>query len=232
MPHCGTTSGNPTSSARRACRRSDGPNSGLECRNRSTHGDAASRVRNGKNSLNIRNQSLYPGVVPARRGLDVGHCVSVFRAGPTAAILDAWRVNTTFHRRAACGSCAGEVIPLYGIDPQNQGPPGIAFSRDSRARSPTCPWKNSGKIARNMPEGAAILRVLPTRRNRPFALDGGAMHEAAGAVIVVDGVVHGAAVVPDRQVVGAPAQAAGELGPDGVIEEELEQRPALRLGHA
>src|SRR5690348_1296577 len=74
--------------------------------------------------------------------------------------------------------------------------------------------------------------VLVAGGEWPLALDGRAVHEPAGTIVIVDGVVHGAAIVPDRQVVGAPAQAAGELGPDRVSVEELEQRPALGLGHA
>src|SRR3546814_16084607 len=40
----------------------------------------------------------------------------------------------------------------------------------------------------------------------PLSPDGRAMHEPPRPVVIVDGIVHGAAIVPDRQVVGAPAQ--------------------------
>src|SRR2546421_9292813 len=71
----------------------------------------------------------------------------------------------------------------------------------------------------------------PPGTDRALARDSRAMHQAARAVVVVDGIVHGAAVVPDRERAGLPAEAAGEFRPGAVLVEEIEQRPALRLAH-
>ena len=54
---------------------------------------------------------------------------------------------------------------------------------------------------------------------------------AAKAVVVVERVVLDAAVVPQRQRAGLPAETAGEFGPRLVREEEVEQRRAFGLGH-
>ena len=54
--------------------------------------------------------------------------------------------------------------------------------------------------------------------------DGGAVEFAALAAIVVERVVLGAAVVPDGQGVGGPAEAAGERIADAVRIELLQQR--------
>src|SRR5579871_1549059 len=55
----------------------------------------------------------------------------------------------------------------------------------------------------------------------PFAGDGDAMHEAALAVIVVDGVMHRAAVVPDGERTLGPAEAAGEFRRLAMLVEEV-----------
>ena len=57
------------------------------------------------------------------------------------------------------------------------------------------------------------------------------MHRAGVAVVVVDRVVHRAAVVPERDRADPPLEPARELGPDRVLEQEPQQRPALVLGH-
>src|SRR5262245_14056264 len=63
------------------------------------------------------------------------------------------------------------------------------------------------------------------------ALDRDPVHDAALAVIVVESVVLGATVVPDRQRARFPAEAASELGPHKVALEIVEQRLALRNAH-
>src|SRR5476651_1009335 len=55
------------------------------------------------------------------------------------------------------------------------------------------------------------------------------MHDAAEAVVVVDRIVHGTAIVPERERSYLPLEAAGELGPGLVAPQELQQRQALLL---
>src|SRR5678816_2757634 len=57
------------------------------------------------------------------------------------------------------------------------------------------------------------------------------MHESAVSVIVIDRVVLRAAIVPERERAHAPAEAAGELGPDLMLEQIAEQWRALLLVH-
>src|SRR5579863_3736910 len=57
------------------------------------------------------------------------------------------------------------------------------------------------------------------------------MHGPAKAVIVVDRVVLGAAIVPKRERAQLPAKAAGKLGPGLMREQKAEQRRAFFLGH-
>src|SRR5207302_2766321 len=58
-----------------------------------------------------------------------------------------------------------------------------------------------------------------------------AMHDAAEAVEVVDGVVQCAAIVPHGKRADLPVEAAGELGPRLVPVEEVEDRRALLFRH-
>jgi predicted dithiol-disulfide oxidoreductase (DUF899 family) len=64
------------------------------------------------------------------------------------------------------------------------------------------------------------------------AREGDPVHHAAVAVVVVDRVVLGAAVVPERERADLPLEAAGEFRLDLVPEEIVEQRRAFLLGHA
>lgn len=59
------------------------------------------------------------------------------------------------------------------------------------------------------------------------AVDRDAVHEPALAGVVVERVVIGTAVVPEGDVVGAPAPAAGELRSGGVGETEVWQRGSI-----
>ena len=58
------------------------------------------------------------------------------------------------------------------------------------------------------------------------------MHDAAEAVVVVDRVVLGAAVVPEGERSHPPGEAAGELRFHLVLEQELQERRAFRVRHA
>src|SRR5438067_5349207 len=66
----------------------------------------------------------------------------------------------------------------------------------------------------------------------PVAGDRRAVHEAALPVIVVDRIVHGAAIVPDGESVSAPAEAASEFRQRRMGVEKIEQRLALGPRHA
>src|SRR5690349_5008346 len=68
------------------------------------------------------------------------------------------------------------------------------------------------------------------KSSRLVAAERDAVHHAAMTMIVVDGVVHRTAIVPKGERAGLPAEAAGELGPDLVLPQELQQCQTLRLG--
>ena len=55
------------------------------------------------------------------------------------------------------------------------------------------------------------------------------MHGALEPLVVIHGIVLGAAIIPKGEGAMPPAKAAGELWPDLVLEEVVEQRPALLL---
>src|SRR5262249_24990007 len=58
------------------------------------------------------------------------------------------------------------------------------------------------------------------------------MHDPAESVVIVDGVVLGAAIVPEGEGAGLPAETAGELGTDLMREQVIEKRLALLHGPA
>src|SRR5215475_14265314 len=64
------------------------------------------------------------------------------------------------------------------------------------------------------------------------ATDLGAAHQAAEGAGVVNGEVLAAAVVPEGDRTGLPAEATGELGAMTVLDEIVEERTALRFRHA
>jgi hypothetical protein len=57
------------------------------------------------------------------------------------------------------------------------------------------------------------------------------MHQAALAVIVIEGKMLGAQVIPERYGAGPPIEGAGEFGPGCVRIQIIQQGPALGLGH-
>jgi len=57
------------------------------------------------------------------------------------------------------------------------------------------------------------------------------VHEPPLAVIIVDGVVQDAAIVPERDRIGLPAEAAGEFGPHCVLSQILQERRAFLFRH-
>src|SRR5688572_15843375 len=59
-----------------------------------------------------------------------------------------------------------------------------------------------------------------------------APHEAAEGARIIDGEVLDAAIVPEGDGALLPAEAARELGAVAVLEQEIEERLALRLRHA
>jgi hypothetical protein len=69
--------------------------------------------------------------------------------------------------------------------------------------------------------------ILTAARRR----QGDAVHDAAEAVVVVDRVVLGAAIVPERDRADLPAESAGEFRALLVGEQILQQRCALFLHH-
>src|SRR6202011_2137477 len=72
--------------------------------------------------------------------------------------------------------------------------------------------------------------ALAAKLKRRVARDGDAVHAPALAVIIVERAVLGAAVVPDGERIGFPAEAAGELRLHRVRHEEIEDRPGFGAG--
>ncbi len=68
--------------------------------------------------------------------------------------------------------------------------------------------------------------------NRSCTADLCAPHHAPIRSRVVHGEVLAHAVVPERDRARLPTEAAGELGPVAVVDQVLQQRRALLLGHA
>ena len=80
---------------------------------------------------------------------------------------------------------------------------------------------------------AAVGVIRPAMElHRPVAFDGDPVARAGVRPVVPHGAVLGAAVVPERDRPGPPAEPAGELRPRLVAEEIVEQRRALLLRHA
>src|SRR5438034_9604044 len=67
---------------------------------------------------------------------------------------------------------------------------------------------------------------------RLIAGQGHPVHDPAEAVVIVDRVVLGAAIVPEGERADLPAEAAGEFRPGLLREQEAQQRRALLLGHS
>src|SRR6516165_10792784 len=70
------------------------------------------------------------------------------------------------------------------------------------------------------------------RSLRQVARQGHPMHDPAESVVIVDGVVLGAAVVPEGEGARLPAETAGELGTDLMREQVIEKGLALLHGPA
>src|SRR5262245_37176741 len=70
------------------------------------------------------------------------------------------------------------------------------------------------------------------RSHRLVTADLDASQQAAERAGVAERDVLGAAIVPERDRALVPAVAEGELRPVAVLEQEVEQRPALGFGHA
>src|ERR1700730_2374522 len=119
----------------------------------------------------------------------------------------------------------------------------VGASRSMRVASVTTPaLMGTFRSARNstrLPRTSMSLRVLklamgpvsPDFLIRAVAVDGDAMHDSLLAMVIVDGVVLDAAIVPERDRVRTPAEPAGELRARRMAIEIIEEGRALRLGH-
>src|SRR5688572_21049834 len=67
---------------------------------------------------------------------------------------------------------------------------------------------------------------------RTIALERDPVHQAAMAVVVVHRIVLRAAVVPQGERADLPGEPTGKFRSDLVLEEEIQKRRALLLGHA
>ena len=101
------------------------------------------------------------------------------------------------------------------------------------------PIAPAAPVTRTILSLSRVTGVCGLRRRDPDAgllagigdvADSGALHVALPAQIVeVGAAVHGAAIVPDHQIVDAPAMGIDELALGGVRNELLDQRAAVRL---
>src|SRR3954453_9206224 len=67
---------------------------------------------------------------------------------------------------------------------------------------------------------------------RSVAIDCDPMHGPAIAIVIIQGIVLYAAIVPKRDGTGLPAEAAREFRPDGMLEEKLRQGAAFLDTHS
>src|ERR1700687_107702 len=96
-----------------------------------------------------------------------------------------------------------------------------------RSRTSTTTWaRTSGDKAT---AASLVQGYLPS--DRPVAVDRDAVHHAALPVIVVERVMLDAAIVPERDRIRFPAEAAGEFRPHRMLPQEVQQRPALLDRH-
>src|SRR6516162_262955 len=88
-------------------------------------------------------------------------------------------------------------------------------------------------LTRSSPRSGTLAHTGAMREclARPVAAEGDAVHDAALALVVVDRVMLGAAIVPERDRADLPAEAAGEFRTLVVREQILQQRCALLFGH-
>src|SRR5258708_3416349 len=101
-----------------------------------------------------------------------------------------------------------------------------SISSDASATSGFSAWARSiGPVV--SPRGCCITLSLV----RPIAADLHTPHQAAIGTGIVHRDVLDATVVPERHGARLPAKPASELGPMAVLEQVIEQRLALGLGH-
>src|SRR3954466_13163090 len=74
-------------------------------------------------------------------------------------------------------------------------------------------------------------RNCPATSEGSVAIDGDPMHDPAMTIVIIQGIVLYAAIVPKRDGTRLPAEAARVFRPDGVLEEKLQQGTAFLDGH-
>src|ERR1051325_9722226 len=70
-------------------------------------------------------------------------------------------------------------------------------------------------------------RNCPATSEGPAAIDGDPVHDPAIAIIVIQGIVLHAAIVPKRDRTGLPAETARVFRSDGMLEQKLQQGAAF-----
>src|SRR5215468_1884431 len=141
-------------------------------------------------------------------------------------------------------SCPGETRPWRSVDVSWSGSKERAtqtrapsFQRAGRRGRPArifaTPARQRGSSQAQAGVGVeSWLLMAALSSDRLVAGDLHAAHQTPESARVVHGQVLGAAVVPESQGARRPAEAAGELGPVTLLEQEIEQRLALGLRHA
>src|SRR5437899_5249308 len=108
------------------------------------------------------------------------------------------------------------------------------------SRTPTSPTRARAPVPSTIvPPRSTVSNIgcspsscLRWRGERHVAVDRAAPHQPVARVMVVQRDVHGATLVPDREVVDGPVPARTELGLGRVLHEEGEQLVALVAAHA
>src|SRR5215471_4602263 len=123
----------------------------------------------------------------------------------------------------------------------SSGSTAASISLSRKAFSYCCnprPWSHAAistlaSLTRSSPRSGTLAHTGAMREclARPVAGEGDAVHDAALALVVVDRVMLGAAIVPERDRADLPAEAAGEFRTLVVREQILQQRCALLFGH-
>src|SRR5262245_26166244 len=142
-----------------------------------------------------------------------------------------WR-NASGLPPATCCEAAKVAVPevsRISVDPQS------AFAKLPSESATGSADADTGIVPRTSSDATRdrICAHLTTERSeRSIALDRHAVHAPRPRPVVRDRIVLCAAVVPEGDRAGAPAEAALELGQTRVLVQEREQRVALAPRHA
>src|ERR1051325_4791362 len=108
--------------------------------------------------------------------------------------------------------------PIRCSDAAISTPP--PFGSKSGGQSSNCSPRRKARRTRER-------RNCPATSEGPAAIDGDPVHDPAIAIIVIQGIVLHAAIVPKRDRTGLPAETARVFRSDGMLEQKLQQGAAF-----